>query len=119
MERETRNHYHTRGSTRGAGGPGSNNGGHNNSPTDHDLLLQWGNRKRVRCTKTQHRNDSTAFAKPPVTPALNQSEPRVLRRASPNNNTRSLRYARSYEEILIQRFVGLGTCPVFSIMENS
>jgi hypothetical protein len=90
MEKETRNHYHTRGSTRGAGGPGSNTGSHNNSATDRDLLLQWGNRKRVRCTKTQQREDLAAFAKPPVTPAPNQTDRRVLRRSSPNS-TRSLR----------------------------
>ncbi|KAJ4787387.1 hypothetical protein LUZ62_019543 [Rhynchospora pubera] len=93
MERETRNHYQTRGSTRGAGGPGSN------TATDRDLLLQWGNRKRIRCTKTQHRDESTSFAKPPGTPDPNQSDRRVLRRASPNNG-RSL---RNTEEIRAMR----------------
>lgn len=49
MEREARNHYHTRGSTRGGG-----------TATERDLLLQWGNRKRLRCVKAQRRDVEAA-----------------------------------------------------------
>uniref|UniRef100_A0A0E0A271 DUF1639 domain-containing protein n=1 Tax=Oryza glumipatula TaxID=40148 RepID=A0A0E0A271_9ORYZ len=53
MEKEARNHYHTRGSTRGGGGGGT--------AAERDLLLQWGNRKRLRCVKV-HRRDVDAAA---------------------------------------------------------
>jgi hypothetical protein len=49
---EARNHYHTRGSTRG-GGAGT--------AAERDLLLRWGNRKRLRCVKV-HRCDVEAAA---------------------------------------------------------
>ncbi|KAK3138130.1 hypothetical protein QOZ80_5AG0364950 [Eleusine coracana subsp. coracana] len=52
MEKEARNHYHTRGSTRGGGG---------GTAAERDLLLQWGNRKRLRCVKV-HRRDFEAAA---------------------------------------------------------
>lgn len=54
MEKEARNHYHTRGSTRGGGGGGG-------TAAERDLLLQWGNRKRLRCVKV-HRRDVDAAA---------------------------------------------------------
>lgn len=50
MERESRKNYQTRGSTRGSGGTAS----------DRDLLLQWGNRKRLRCVKVQRRDVEAA-----------------------------------------------------------
>ncbi|TVU35381.1 hypothetical protein EJB05_17268 [Eragrostis curvula] len=52
MEGEARNHFHTRvrGSTRGGG-----------TAAERDLLLQWGNRKRLRCVKV-HRRDVAAAA---------------------------------------------------------
>uniref|UniRef100_A0A0D9WJ83 DUF1639 domain-containing protein n=1 Tax=Leersia perrieri TaxID=77586 RepID=A0A0D9WJ83_9ORYZ len=50
MEKDARNHYHTRGSTRGGG-----------TTAERDLLLQWGNRKRLRCVKV-HRRDVDAAA---------------------------------------------------------
>jgi hypothetical protein len=52
MEKEARNHYHTRGSKRGGGG---------GTAAERDLLLQWGNRKRLRCVKV-HRRDVEAAA---------------------------------------------------------
>jgi hypothetical protein len=51
MEKEGRNHYHTRGSSRGGGG---------GTATERDLLLQWGNRKRLRCVKVQRRDVEAA-----------------------------------------------------------
>ncbi|KAL6614650.1 hypothetical protein ACP70R_036920 [Stipagrostis hirtigluma subsp. patula] len=52
MEGEAKNSYHTRvrGSTRGGGAAG-----------ERDLLLHWGNRKRLRCVKA-HRRDIAAAA---------------------------------------------------------
>ncbi|KAL6610577.1 hypothetical protein ACP70R_040546 [Stipagrostis hirtigluma subsp. patula] len=50
MEKEARNHYHTRGSTRGGSG----------TAAERDLLLQWGNRKRLRCVKVQRRDVEAA-----------------------------------------------------------
>lgn len=50
MEREGRSHYHTRGS---GGGVTYNDNG------EPDLLLQWGNRKRLRCVKIQRRDDGS------------------------------------------------------------
>ncbi|KAJ0986574.1 hypothetical protein J5N97_004930 [Dioscorea zingiberensis] len=58
MEREGRSHYHTRGS---GGGVAYNSNG------EPDLLLQWGNRKRLRCVKIQRRDD--ASDKPPTASA--------------------------------------------------
>lgn len=51
MEKEARNHYHTRGSSRGGGG---------GTAAERDLLLQWGNRKRLRCVKVQRRDVEAA-----------------------------------------------------------
>ncbi|RCV16750.1 hypothetical protein SEVIR_3G166500v4 [Setaria viridis] len=51
MEKEGRNHYHTRGSSRGGGG---------GTAAERDLLLQWGNRKRLRCVKVQRRDVEAA-----------------------------------------------------------
>ncbi|XP_062180741.1 uncharacterized protein LOC133885110 [Phragmites australis] len=48
MEKEARNHYHTRGSSRGG------------AAAERDLLLQWGNRKRLRCVKVQRRDVEAA-----------------------------------------------------------
>jgi len=48
MEKEGRNHYHTRGSSRGG------------TAAERDLLLQWGNRKRLRCVKVQRRDVEAA-----------------------------------------------------------
>ncbi|OEL27826.1 hypothetical protein BAE44_0011152 [Dichanthelium oligosanthes] len=53
MEKEGRNHYQTRGSSRGGGG---------GTAAERDLLLQWGNRKRLRCVKV-HRRDVEAAEK--------------------------------------------------------
>ncbi|XP_062206640.1 uncharacterized protein LOC133908574 isoform X2 [Phragmites australis] len=52
MEGEAKSHYHTRvrGSKRGGG-----------TAAERDLLLQWGNRKRLRCVKV-HRRDVAAAA---------------------------------------------------------
>uniref|UniRef100_A0A0A9B507 DUF1639 domain-containing protein n=1 Tax=Arundo donax TaxID=35708 RepID=A0A0A9B507_ARUDO len=52
MDGEAKNHYHTRvrGSTRGGG-----------TAAERDMLLQWGNRKRLRCVKL-HRRDVAAAA---------------------------------------------------------
>nr|CAD1824286.1 unnamed protein product [Ananas comosus var. bracteatus] len=75
MERETRNHYHTRGSTGGVGGGvggfGSNLN-HNHSINGYNVVapplgeaelpLQWGNRKRLRCVKVHRKDDSAAAA---------------------------------------------------------
>ncbi|AQK88092.1 DUF1639 family protein [Zea mays] len=52
MEKEARNHYRTRGSSRGSGGGGT--------AAERDLLLQWGNRKRLRCVKVQRRDVEAA-----------------------------------------------------------
>jgi hypothetical protein len=46
--KEARNHYHTWGSSRGGGSPAA----------EHDLVLQWGNRKRLRCVKVQRRDEA-------------------------------------------------------------
>uniref|UniRef100_A0ACD5T7X0 Uncharacterized protein n=1 Tax=Avena sativa TaxID=4498 RepID=A0ACD5T7X0_AVESA len=54
MERESRKNYQTRGSARGGGGGG---GG---TAAERDLLLQWGNRKRLRCVKVQRRDVEAA-----------------------------------------------------------
>jgi hypothetical protein len=54
MEKEARNHYHTR-------GRGSTRGGGAGTAAERDLLLQWGNRKRLRCVKV-HRRDVEAAA---------------------------------------------------------
>ncbi|KAL5231002.1 hypothetical protein ABZP36_029778 [Zizania latifolia] len=51
MEKEARNHYHTRGSTRGGGG---------GTAAERDLLLQWGNRKRLRCVNAHRRDVESA-----------------------------------------------------------
>lgn len=51
MEKEGRNHYHTRGSSRGGSG---------GTAAERDLLLQWGNRKRLRCVKVQRRDVEAA-----------------------------------------------------------
>jgi len=51
MEKEGRNHYHTRGSSRG---------GSRGTAAERDLLLQWGNRKRLRCVKVQRRDVEAA-----------------------------------------------------------
>ncbi|PWZ12035.1 hypothetical protein Zm00014a_025241 [Zea mays] len=48
--KEARNHYHTRGSSRGGGG----------TAAERDLVLQWGNRKRLRCVKVQRRDVEAA-----------------------------------------------------------
>jgi len=48
--KEARNHYHTRGSSRGGGG----------TTAERDLVLQWGNRKRLRCVKVQRRDVEAA-----------------------------------------------------------
>ncbi|PNT70794.1 hypothetical protein BRADI_2g18170v3 [Brachypodium distachyon] len=56
MERESRKNYQTRGSTRGSGGTAS----------DRDLLLQWGNRKRLRCVKVQRRDVEAAATHHPT-----------------------------------------------------
>jgi hypothetical protein len=48
--KEARNHYHTRGSSRGGGG----------TAAERDLVLQWGNRKRLRCVKVQHHDKAAA-----------------------------------------------------------
>ncbi|XP_062219045.1 uncharacterized protein LOC133918925 isoform X1 [Phragmites australis] len=52
MKGEAKNHYHThvRGSTRGGGG----------TAAERDLLLQWGNRKRLRCVKVHRRDVAVA-----------------------------------------------------------
>ncbi|KAJ3694972.1 hypothetical protein LUZ60_000349 [Juncus effusus] len=101
MERETRNHYQTRGSARGVAGPGSSNP--NNPNGEGDMLLQWGNRKRVRCTKTQRRDDSLSFRKPPVAPSSSHPDRRVLRRTSPNH-ARSIRNnSNTTEEVSAMR----------------
>ena len=50
--KEARNHYHTRGSSRGGGG----------TAAERDLVLQWGNRKRLRCVKVQRRDEAAAIA---------------------------------------------------------
>jgi hypothetical protein len=50
--KEARNHYHTRGSSRGGGG----------TAAKRDLMLQWGNRKRLRCVKVQRRDEATEKA---------------------------------------------------------
>jgi hypothetical protein len=52
MERESRKNYQTRGSARGGGGGGTT--------SERDLLLQWGNRKRLRCVKVQRRDVEAA-----------------------------------------------------------
>ncbi|GJM93392.1 hypothetical protein PR202_ga09945 [Eleusine coracana subsp. coracana] len=51
MEGEATNHFHTRvrGSTRGGG-----------TAAERDLLLQWGNRKRLRCVSVHRRYVSAA-----------------------------------------------------------
>lgn len=51
MEKEGRNHYHTRGASRG---------GSAGNAAERDLLLQWGNRKRLRCVKVQRRDVEAA-----------------------------------------------------------
>ncbi|KAJ1263852.1 hypothetical protein BS78_09G218800 [Paspalum vaginatum] len=51
MDKEARNHYHTRGSSRGGGG---------GTASERDMLLQWGNRKRLRCVKVQRRDVEAA-----------------------------------------------------------
>ncbi|KAF8727415.1 hypothetical protein HU200_019020 [Digitaria exilis] len=51
MEKEGRNHYHTRGASR-SGSAGN--------AAERDLLLQWGNRKRLRCVKVQRRDVEAA-----------------------------------------------------------
>jgi hypothetical protein len=50
--KEAMNHYHTRGSSRGDGG----------TTTERDLVLQWGNRKRLRCVKVQRRDEAATTA---------------------------------------------------------
>jgi hypothetical protein len=50
MEREARKSYHTRGSASGNGG----------TAAERDLLLRWGNRKRLRCVKVHHRDVQAA-----------------------------------------------------------
>jgi hypothetical protein len=50
--KEARNHYHTRGSSRGGGG----------TAAERDLVLQWGNRKRLRRVKVQRRDEAAATA---------------------------------------------------------
>uniref|UniRef100_A0A804PYU2 Uncharacterized protein n=1 Tax=Zea mays TaxID=4577 RepID=A0A804PYU2_MAIZE len=50
--KEARNHYHTQGSSRGGGG----------TAAKRDLMLQWGNRKRLRCVKVQRRNEAAEKA---------------------------------------------------------
>ncbi|KAM0856575.1 hypothetical protein ACQ4PT_049038 [Festuca glaucescens] len=52
MERESRKNYQTRGSARGGSGGGTT--------SERDLLLQWGNRKRLRCVKVQRRDVEAA-----------------------------------------------------------
>jgi hypothetical protein len=48
--KEARNNYHMRGSSRGGGG----------TATERDLVLQWGNRKRLRCVKVQRHDEAAA-----------------------------------------------------------
>ncbi|KAM0862905.1 hypothetical protein ACQ4PT_044947 [Festuca glaucescens] len=52
MERESRKNYQTRRSARGGSGGGTT--------SERDLLLQWGNRKRLRCVKVQRRDVEAA-----------------------------------------------------------
>lgn len=63
MEKEARNHYHTRGSSRGGGG---------GTAAERDLLLQWGNRKRLRCVKVQRRDVEAAATAAAEKAAINQ-----------------------------------------------
>jgi hypothetical protein len=55
MERESRKNYQTRGSARGGSGGGG-------TTSERDLLLQWGNRKRLRCVKVQRRDVEATVA---------------------------------------------------------
>ncbi|XP_038981237.1 uncharacterized protein LOC103697778 [Phoenix dactylifera] len=63
MEREPRKPYHTRGSR------GLNNNAGTGSPalSEPDLLLHWGNRKRLRCVKVQRKDDAAADNKAATT----------------------------------------------------
>lgn len=92
MEREGRSHYHTRGS---GGGVAYN---HNGEP---DLLLQWGNRKRLRCVKIQRRDDGSDKAPTASATAVRvgrrgiraDKESAILTRLASPPHQRVLRYA--------------------------
>lgn len=53
MERETRIPYYTRGS-----GGVHNTGNGSSALVEPDLLLHWGNRKRLRCVKVQRKEEA-------------------------------------------------------------
>ncbi|XP_072955632.1 uncharacterized protein [Typha angustifolia] len=124
MERETRNHYHTRRST-GGGGGGSNynenrdTNNYNASPNgpsstlaEPELLLHWGNRKRLRCVKVQHKDDATSAKittarvdRNSLIKADKDSSNPLLRRASPthrralrNSETAAMRTAAQQQQ---------------------
>jgi len=80
MEKEARNHYHTRGSSRGGGG---------GTAAERDLLLQWGNRKRLRCVKVQRRDvEAAATAAAENFPAARSSADLVIIIAAVASETR-------------------------------
>lgn len=58
MEREARNPYYTRGS----GGGLHNSGNGSSALAEPELLLHWGNRKRLRCVKVQRKEDAATTA---------------------------------------------------------
>ncbi|RWW25429.1 hypothetical protein GW17_00010222 [Ensete ventricosum] len=101
MEREaTRYRYRVRG-TGGGGGGGAvepsptndtNSKGASASP---ELLLQWGNRKRLRCVKFQRRDDDAAPGLHSTTAAAAARVDRALRGATSTAYKRVLRYGSS------------------------
>ncbi|XP_008806737.2 uncharacterized protein LOC103719318 isoform X1 [Phoenix dactylifera] len=73
MEREARNPYYTRGS--GGGVHGTGNG--SSALAEPDLLLHWGNRKRLRCVKVQRKEDAATTDKAATTVRVDRRVVRV------------------------------------------
>lgn len=92
MEKEGRNHYHTRGSSRGGGG---------GTAAERDLLLQWGNRKRLRCVKVQRRDVEAAATAAAEKAAIGQRRAAAAAAAAAQHHPIGHTHHRVFRSVLL------------------